>query len=597
MSADDNSALGALFTSPEPAEPDASAYTGGIETTLDGNHDSGLFTFVPEKPKVSQEEPDSNLDSLAGILDPSGQIGSVTESVAPEDPPMSGRWTPPPVPVRDATEVASTVELLATPPPSPPPSAGLTHTPAEHTTGVQQTPPSYAEEPSYRPAGGLDQSMEAAMDRRFSDSERLWPVVDQVLAVASSDPILQAKAAGLEFTRDLNEDAAQRETLFEALKPRLAGAGVQITDPRDVAPILQMAYDELLGISVLGDLWRDDDVTEIMVDRWDHIVVERKGILENTRVKFRDAEHANSVARALALRVSDRAVSRTIPLVTAELPKARVTFAYGAVVKGGLSITIRKFKDLMGLDRLLSLGSLNQGMVDFLTDVVEARSGVLVSGGTGTGKTTIINMLSSFIPDTERVITIEDAFELQLSNTHVVSLQTKEASSKDDTVEVSLADLLRNTLRMRPDRIIVGEIREGEGAIVMLAAANTGHDGTMTTLHASSADMAVNERLVDLARQVRANSDDTSIRRSILNAFDIVVQVSRGKHGRRYLSEISVLSHISDNGAIVLDPVFFAEPHPDGTVTYQFRGIKPGTVLAGRLEEKGTLDRWLKQQS
>ena len=286
----------------------------------------------------------------------------------------------------------------------------------------------------------------------------------------------------------------------------------------------------------------------------------------------------------LALKVSDRAVSRAIPLVTAELPSARVTFAFGAVVKGGLSITIRKFRPLLGLEDLLRYGSLDEAMVAFLSDAVRARAGILVSGGTGTGKTTIVNLLSSFIPDTERVVSIEDAFELKLANTHVVSLQTKEASSLDDTVSVSLSELLRNTLRMRPDRIIVGEIREGAGAMVMLSAASTGHDGTLTTVHANSADGAVNERLPDLIRQSRGGLETETILRSIINAFDLVIHVTRTRDGRRYLSEVSALCGIVD-GRIELQPVFSGTETSEG-IRFERYPLGSDTELHRRLADR-----------
>lgn len=435
---------------------------------------------------------------------------------------------------------------------------------------------------------GLGKMNEATSSRRYSDADRLWPIVDQVMTVASSDVRIQQKAGQLELTRDAQAESEQREDLYRALKPLLASHGLRIPDPSDIPPVLGMAYDELVGISVLGELWRDDSITEILVDRWDRITIERGGKLELTPVRFRDASHAAAVARSLALRVSERQVSRSINLVTAELPRARVQFAYGPVVRGGLAIAIRKFSELLGLEALRNKGALNEEMESFLRSAVQSRAGVLVSGGTGTGKTTIINLLSSFIPDTERVVTIEDAFELSLANTHVVSLQTKEASSADDTVSVSLSNLLRATLRLRPDRIIVGEIREGEGAEVMLAAANTGHDGTMTTVHANSADMAVNERIVDLVRQNRASTDD-AIRRTIASAFDLVLQVDRGRKGNRFISAIAQVDrNLIVDGSIVPLPLFIGEDDGNGGTRFRAAGlVRPDTALGRRLTDAG----------
>lgn len=431
-------------------------------------------------------------------------------------------------------------------------------------------------------------------EKRYSDSSRLWPIVDEVLLIAGSNSKIQNMVSELQLTRDAVLDNEQKENLFKMIKPVLASNGLKISDPTDIPPVLQMAYDELIGISVLGDLWRDDSISEILVDSWNKISVESGGRLSETSIAFRDSNHANSVARALALRVSERQVSRSINLVTSELPRARVQFAYGPVVKGGLAIAIRKFSELLDLTKLRQFGALDEQMEKFLKDCVKSRAGILVSGGTGTGKTTIINLLSSFIPLNERIVTIEDAFELSLTSKHIVSLQTKEASSADDTVSVSLSQLLKATLRLRPDRIIVGEIREGEGAEVMLAAANTGHDGTMTTIHANSPDMAVNERLVDLVRQNR-NSTDDAIRRTIASAFELVVQVERGRKGNRFISSVAQVDRdfINNEGVISLRTIF--EGFDDGSGGTTFKKVNPvakNTVLEKKLEDNDILT-WL----
>ncbi|MFM7088864.1 MAG: CpaF family protein [Candidatus Paceibacterota bacterium] len=476
--------------------------------------------------------------------------------------------------------------------PSNDPSKGTFHT--NDTANNKQEKRIYRPNYSYQSASSPMGKIHAGgLDRRHTDSERLWPIVDRILAVAGSDARVQQKASLLELTRDLEQDAHQRDDVLSVLRNRLGVEGIKITDPSDIPPVLQMVYDELVGLSVLGDLWRDPDITEIMVDRWDHIVIERNGRLESTNYSFRSPDHAQSVARSLAQRVSHRALSRSINLVTAELPQARVQFAYGPVVKGGLAISIRKFSKLLTLEDLIAKGALNTEMESFLRDCVIHRAGILVSGGTGTGKTTIINLLSSFIPENERVVTIEDAFELQLSNLHVVSLQTKEASSADDSVSVTLAQLLRATLRMRPDRIIVGEIREGEGAEVMLAAANTGHEGTMTTIHANSVDMAVNERIVDLVRQVRLSGDD-AIKRTVSSAFDIVLQVERGRKGNRYISEISQVDRaFITKGSISPEIIFKGVDNGDGTATFTRNGsVKKDSSLSNKMAFSQAAVRW-----
>lgn len=472
------------------------------------------------------------------------------------------------------------------------PAPGAATTPAPRRGALLDTPTTeVAKSGTARPAHpGTREKREERRGRRDQDNERIWTLVDQTLALIGTDSNLQKIAQDLELTQDPDTYRRQRAELESALRPRMGNAGITIGGTSDIEKIIDRVHDELTGISILGELWRDPKVDEILVDRWDIVNVERSGHLEMTELSFRDPRHAEMTARALALKVSDRAVSRSIPLVTAELPGARITFAFGAVVKGGLSITIRKFKKLLELTDLLGFGSLNEEMVEFLSDAVRARASILVSGGTGTGKTTIINLLSTFIPDDERVITIEDAFELKLANTHVVSLQTKEASSSDDIVSVNLANLLRNTLRMRPDRIIVGEIREGEGAMVMLAAANTGHDGTITTIHANSVDAALNERLPDLVRQSRSNRDDLAIQRSIAGAFDLAVQVTRGRNGGRFISEIALIRGLDDHGQIVTDTIFSGEDKESG-VHFVREGIRAETEFTRRLTEQGG-GRW-----
>lgn len=407
----------------------------------------------------------------------------------------------------------------------------------------------------------------------YQDLEKVWPVVDQLRNFVSTDAPLQSKVKELVLTQDSDINSNQRNEIMEMLTRNLAARGGINYQPEQMGPALDLLYDEIIGISVLGELWRDDSITEILVDRWDRVSVEANGKLVTTSIRFRDSQHANDVARSLALRVSDRAVSQKNPLVTAELPQARVTICYGPIVQGGLSITIRKFRPLLNLKTILDNGSLNSEMVELLKDLVLSRASILVSGGTGTGKTTIINLLSNFIPETERVVTIEDSFELSLMNKHVVSLQTKESASIDDQVSVGMADLLRSSLRMRPDRIIIGEIREGEGARTMLSAANTGHDGTMTTIHANSPTMALNERLTDLMRETRAIPDDVA-KRTIASAFDIIVQVSKSIKGVRYISEISMVDvTMLSGGQIQPKLLFIGTESSDGSIQFSRKGV------------------------
>jgi pilus assembly protein CpaF len=427
----------------------------------------------------------------------------------------------------------------------------------------------------------------------YVTNEKLWPTVEKVLAMVAERAELTSVINTLTLTRDGALEAKQRDELRRALTPAMSKANIAIPVGQGDR-VFDILYDELVGISVLGAPWRDDDVTEIIVDGWDQILVERNGELQSTDLRFRDRIHANRVARDLASRVANRAVSPTNPLVSAELPGARVAFAYGPVTRSGLSITIRKFRPLMGIDALLERKAMSVEMKELLADCVKARATTLISGGTGSGKTTVINALSGFIPDTERVITVEDAFELALANRFWLPLQTKESASADDSVSITMADLLRNTLRMRPDRIIVGEIRDAKAASVMLAAANTGHDGTMTTLHAQDASTALNFRMAGFVRTGEGMPDAVA-KETVALAVDLVIQVTR-RAGRRFISEIATVD-VADlrDGKLHPQLLFSGELDADlEPVFTRHRPVDPASTLGQKLTEAGIV-RWFER--
>jgi pilus assembly protein CpaF len=433
----------------------------------------------------------------------------------------------------------------------------------------------------------------AAVDARLAGVAHLWPTVDKILGYLAGEHDLQVALADVIITRDVVVDHEQRSLVENLIRPRLAQADVALVNERDIQTVFDLLYDEWTGISSLGPLWRDDDITEIMIDAWDSIIIEKDGALEPTPVVFRSKQHALEVARNLSQKVSDRAVNESNPIVTAELPGARLHFAVGKVVKSGLSVSIRKFRPLMGIDKLLEYDALNQEMVDFLADAIgKGRANTLVSGGTGTGKTTMLNAVSSFIPATERVVTIEDNFELTLQNELVVAMQTKEAASADSKSSVSMGDLLRSSLRMRPDRIVVGEIRGAEAA-VMLQAANTGHDGTMSTIHANDAAGCVSVRLPDMLQQARAMPDAVA-RRQVASAIDLVVQITR-QAGRRFVSAIATVD-ITDIRADSIEPhtLFTGTLGKDGKITFRRTGaLRTDTELALKMSDHGAdVARW-----
>ena len=443
-----------------------------------------------------------------------------------------------------------------------------------------------SEERSRHSAPPEENPDDARLRYRYLHAERLTDMVDRVLALAhSGDPVVVAGLGAMTLTRDAELDAAQRAEYERIMSPLMQTNYVNIGNPADVATVFDLAYDELIGIGPLGPLWREDDITEIMVSGPNKVTVERNGQLQNTPVKFRDLKHLQRLARDLAQKVDDRTVSRSNPTVTAQLPGARVQFVMAPIAAvTGVSIVIRKFRPLFGMEDLLRFSALTPEMAAFLSDVVASRANILVSGGTGSGKTTMINGLSSFIPDNERVITIEDALELQLSNSHVEQLLTKEAASGDDTVIIGQDQLLHATLRMRPDRIIVGEIRDGKGAAVMLQAANTGHDGTMTTIHANNPDLALS-RLAGLVRAKEGMSADVAMA-EVCSAFDVVVQVVRGRGGRRFVSHVSLLSGEKPGSTETLYSATYDGVAASPTFT-KVAGLRSDTELAQRMHDAG----------
>lgn len=403
---------------------------------------------------------------------------------------------------------------------------------------------------------------------------------------------LQGKNIRFELTTDDEVEARQRGILSDIVRSVVVddwSGGVK--DDRWFEDLVGDLYDEMIGLGPIAPLWRDETITEIMVNSWDDVWVEVAGRLSPTRVRFRSEAHAIDVAKRLAEVVSDRALTQTTPLVTAVLPNSRVAIGFGSIVGETLAIAIRKFAAILQIDKLIEFGALTPEMADFLSDAVKGRTNIIVSGGTGSGKTTLINNLSSFIPHNERVITIEDAYELDLQHPHVVRFQTKEKASADDEVSITTSNLLRHSLRMRPDRIIVGEVRDGDAAVTLLEAANTGHDGTMTTVHANSAEAACT-RLVDLFRRSSGAPSDVAAA-EVASAFEMVVHVARrslGDETRRFVTEIAEISgYNQDSGTLELRPLFegqFARGE-DGRGDTEFRRVG-GLESQGRIADKMT---------
>lgn len=321
----------------------------------------------------------------------------------------------------------------------------------------------------------------------------------------------------------------------------------------DAKRLFKLVYDEMLGFGPLQPLVDSTDISEIMVNCPNRVYIEKKGKLQPSEIVFADNDHLLKIVDRI-IRPLGRRVDRKWPLVDARLPDgSRVNAVIPPCAIDGTNITIRKFsKNKLKVQDLMNFGSFTPQMADFLEAIVVSRKNVVVSGGTGSGKTTLINCLSNFIPSKERVVTIEDSAELQLIQDHVIRLEAKPADV-DGTGRVSIRDLVINALRMRPERIIIGECRGGE-ALEMLQAMNTGHDGSMSTLHANSPREALS-RLETMCMMSGMDLPVMVIRQQIAVAVHFIIQQSRLDDGQRKITYITELQGM-EGDTVVLSDIF-----------------------------------------
>ena len=335
--------------------------------------------------------------------------------------------------------------------------------------------------------------------------------------------------------------------------------------------------DELFGLGPLEALLKDPGISDILVNRHSQIYIEREGKLEETDIVFRDDRHLMQIIERIVSMVGRR-IDESSPMVDARLQDgSRVNAIIPPLALDGPAMSIRRFRtDRVGAQDLVDRQSLTQPMLDFLKAAVACRMNVIVSGGTGAGKTTLLNILSSFISHDERVVTIEDAAELMLRQRHVVRLETRPANIEGKGA-VRARQLVMNSLRMRPDRIVVGEVR-GEEAIDMLQAMNTGHDGSLTTVHANSARDAL-YRLDTMVAMANLNIPDKAIRHQIASAVNLIVQVTRLADGTRKITGISEITGMEGDVITMQDIYVFERTGlgPNGKVQGRFRatGIRP----------------------
>ncbi|WP_045418147.1 CpaF family protein [Vibrio owensii] len=343
--------------------------------------------------------------------------------------------------------------------------------------------------------------------------------------------------------------------------------------------------DELQGLGPLQPLMEDEAISDIMINGCENIFVERRGLVEKVNVAFIDEEQLLHIAKRIANRVGRR-VDDSSPTCDARLPDgSRVNIVIPPISIDGTTISIRKFKKhSINLGQLVDFGSMSPEMAKVLMIAARCRLNILISGGTGSGKTTMLNALSQFISEKERIVTIEDTAELQLLQPHVVRLETRTAGI-EGSGEVNQRDLVINALRMRPDRIIVGECRGGE-AFEMLQAMNTGHDGSMSTLHANTPRDALS-RVEAMVMMATSSLPLEAVRRTIVSAIDLVVQISRLHDGSRKIMSITEVVGIEGSN-VVLEEIFRFQPLSSGMDEGQIHGrfLTAGLMQRSVLVEK-----------
>lgn len=344
---------------------------------------------------------------------------------------------------------------------------------------------------------------------------------------------------------------------------------------------------EIMGLGPIEPFLQDSSVSEVMVNGPDSIYIERSGHLIKTETRFRNAEHLMHIIDRIVSAVGRR-VDESSPMVDARLlDGSRVNVIIPPLSLIGPCLTIRKFsRDVLTVDKMIEFGSFDERMAQFLEACVRGRLNVVVSGGTGSGKTTLLNVLSSYVPESERIVTLEDSAELQLHQDNLVTLETRPANIEGEG-EISMRDLVRNALRMRPDRIIVGEVRTGE-ALDMLQAMNTGHDGSMTTAHANSARDLLS-RLETMVLMSGMELPLRAIRSQIASAVDIVVQIARMRDGSRKIINISEITGM-EGDIITMQDLFRFEQQgtdSDGRLRGEFvsEGLRP--MCSEKLELNG----------
>ena len=386
---------------------------------------------------------------------------------------------------------------------------------------------------------------------------------------------------------------------LEALEPQMVAGKVtaaineilneegRLLTEGDRARLVDEIKNELLGLGPLEPLLRDDDITDILVNGHGQVYIEKQGKLHTTEVAFQDDQHLMLIIERIVSRVGRR-VDEASPMVDARLPDgSRINAIIPPLALDGPALSIRRFgKHRYDISALVEKGSLSPELVEFLQAVVRSRLNVLVCGGTGSGKTTMLNCLSAFVPEDERIVTIEDSAELSLQQPHVVRLETRPANLEGKG-EVTQRDLVRNCLRMRPDRIVVGEVRGAE-VFDMLQAMSTGHDGSIATIHANSARECLS-RLEMMMLLSGVSIPQRAMRQQVASAVNLIVHIARLSDGSRKVLKISEVSGMEGEMIMMQDLYEFVrtDHSVQGKITGFYRSTGIRSVYGQRLETVG----------
>ncbi len=398
-------------------------------------------------------------------------------------------------------------------------------------------------------------------------------VLSPALAAAKAEihaDLLRRHAAAI----DITNRAGIRRLLLQLTDDHFrAKPPAALVTAADRERLVEILFDEVIGLGPLEAPLRDPDITEIMVNRPEQIFVERRGRIELTNLAFEDEASLRRVIDRIVSTIGRR-VDESEPMCDARLKDgSRVNVVIPPVAIYGPCLTIRKFgREVLTPEKIVATGGSSEAILEYLDAAVKTRLNIIVSGGTGSGKTTLLNVLSGFIPGDERIVTCEDAAELRLRQVHVISLESKPANVEGKG-QIMIRDLVRNSLRMRPDRIIVGEVRGGE-ALDMLQAMNTGHDGSMTTVHANTARDAFS-RLETMVMMASQHMPDKVIRQQLASAINLVVHVARLSDGTRRITGVSEVTRVV-NEQIEMQDIFEFERDgvsERGKVVGRFRGL------------------------